>query len=164
MEVTCALVKDLRSTGYFFDELKSYSQSPEMDLTTYCVDLAIPYLARISEGYDRSGHPDKGKIFRFAGKFLSECNGDLTSCIFGLKKVASSEIDRVHKEAREDQLAKAKSLANRQSLQSAELLHKLLATIIKMFRLAAPNVDRKKEDRIEDPIGDNIVHAWETME
>jgi len=39
MEMPHAVVKDLRSTGYFFNELKSYSQSSEIDLETYCTGL-----------------------------------------------------------------------------------------------------------------------------
>ncbi len=52
------MVKDLRSTGYFFEELKNYSQAPEMHVTTYCIHFAIPYLARLLESYDRSGKPE----------------------------------------------------------------------------------------------------------
>ena len=72
MEIPHAQVKDLRSTGYFFEELKNYSQSPEMLITTYCNDFAAPYLVKLSESYDRSGRPVRSRILRLAIKHLSD--------------------------------------------------------------------------------------------
>ncbi len=166
MEIAHALVKDLRSTGYFFDELKNYTQSPDMDITTYCTNFAIPYLVRVSESYDRSGHPDRSRILRLAIEHLSSpSDEDAVGSIFGLKKVAGSEIAKAHKEASlQEEFDKPKSLANRHRLESAELLVKLLVNIIKMFRLAEPNARQKKADEIPDPVGEAVMKSWETLE
>jgi hypothetical protein len=165
MEIPHALVKDLRSTGYFFDELKKYSQSPEMDVTTYCINFAIPYLVRVSESYDRSGQPDRSRILRLAIKYLSNLSDyEIVYSIFGLKKVAVSEIDKVGKAALQEQFDKSKSLTNRQKLESAEFLNKLIVNIIKLFRLAEPNANRRKTDEVEDPVGDAIIQSWESPE
>jgi hypothetical protein len=157
-------VKDLRSTGYFFEELKSYSLSPEINVTTYCIDFAIPYLLRLSESYDKSGNPDRSRILRLAIKHLSDPGDyEVVDSIFGLKKVAQSEIDKTGKAALQEQFDKPKSLANRQRLESAELVTKLLVNIIKMFRLAEPNARQRKADGIENPVGDAIVQSWEIL-
>jgi hypothetical protein len=164
MEIAHALVKDLRSTGYFFEELKSYSQSPEMHVTTYCIDFAIPYLVRLLESYDKSGKPDRSRILRLAIKHLSDPSDyEVVDSIFGLKKVAQSEIDKTGKAALQEQFDKSKSLANRQRLESAELIVKLLVNIIKMFRLAEPNAKQRKADGIENPVGDAIIQSWEIL-
>ena len=164
METPHALVKDLRSTGYFFEELKNYSKSPEMYVTTYCIDFAIPYLVRLSESYDRSGKPDRSRILRLAIKHLSDPGDyEVVDSIFGLKKVAQSEIDKTGKAALQEQFDKSKSLANRQRLESAELIIKLLVNIIKMFRLAEPNAKQRKADGIENPVGDAIIQSWEIL-
>ncbi len=164
MEIPHALVKDLRSTGYFFEELKSYSQSPEINVTTYCIDFAIPYLLRLSESYDKSGKPDRSRILRLAIKHLSDPGDyEVVDSIFGLKKVAQSEIDKTGKASLQEQFDKPKSLANRQRLESAELITKLLVNIIKMFRLAEPNARQRKADGIENPVDDAIVQSWEIL-
>ncbi|MFZ0943027.1 MAG: hypothetical protein WB930_13470 [Syntrophobacteraceae bacterium] len=164
MEIPHALVKDLRSTGYFFEELKNYSQSPEMHVTTYCIDFAIPYLVRLSESYDSSGKPDRSRILRLAIKHLSDQNDfEVVDSIFGLKKVAQSEIDKTGKAVLQDQFDKSKSLANRQRFESAELIIKLLVNIIKTFRLAEPNAKQRKADGLENPVGDAIVQSWEIL-
>ncbi len=164
MEIPHALVKDLRSSGYFFEELKSYSQSPEMHVTTYCIDFAIPYLVRLSESYDKSGKPDRNRILRLAIKHLSDTSDyEVVDSIFGLKKVAQFEIDKTGKAALQEQFDKSKSLANRQRLESAELITKLLVNIIKMFKLAEPNAKQKKADGIENPVGDAIIQSWEIL-
>ncbi len=165
MEIPHALVKDLRSTGYFFEELKSYSQSPEMYVTTYCIDFAIPYLARLSESYDTSGQSDRSRILRLAIKHLSDPSDyEVVDSIFGLKKLAVSEIDKAAKAALQEQFDKSRSLANRQRLESAEFLIKLLVNIIKMFKLAEPNARQRKADGVEDPVGDAIIRSWEILE
>jgi len=56
--IPCALLKDLRSTGYFFNELKSYSESRKwtfLDMQRFCNSI----LVRTSDSYDRSGKSDK---------------------------------------------------------------------------------------------------------
>ncbi|MHC1724776.1 MAG: hypothetical protein AB9866_01935 [Syntrophobacteraceae bacterium] len=163
METPHALVKDLRSTGYFYDELKSYSQSPEMDVSTYCSSFAIPYLVKASESYDKSGQPGRSRILRLAVEHLSNSD-DVVDSIFGLKKVAVSEIDKTGKAALLEQFDKLKSLASRQRLESAEFLDKLLVNIIKMFKLAEPSARQKKAEGIEDPVGDAIMQSWEISE
>ncbi|MGA2400579.1 MAG: hypothetical protein ABSG91_02595 [Syntrophobacteraceae bacterium] len=165
MEIPHALVKDLRSTGYFFDELKNYSQSPEMDVTTYCIHFAIPYLVRVSESYDKSGRSARSRILRFAIEHLSSPSDyEAVDSIFGLKKVAVSEIDKAGKAALQEQLDKPKSLANRQRMESAQFLIKLLVNIIKMFKLAEPNAKQRKANGVEDPVGDAIIQGWEILE
>lgn len=164
MEIPHALVKDLSSTGYFFDELKKYSQSPEIDVTHYCNNFAAPYLVKILESYDKSGKPNKSRILRFAMEHLSNPSDyEIVPSIFGLKKVAVSEIDQAAKAALQEQYDKSKSLTNRQRLESAEFLNKLIVNIIKMFKLAEPNTKRKEADEIEDTVGDAIIQDWESL-
>jgi len=165
MEIPHALVKDLRSTGYFFEELKNYSQSPEMHITTYCNDFAAPYLARLSESYDRSGRPVRSRILRLAIKHLSDPSEyEVVDSIFGLKKIAESEIGKAGKAVLQEQLDKSESLAIRQRMESAEFLVKLLVNIIKLFRLAEPNAKQRKADGVENPVGDAIIQSWEVLE
>ncbi len=165
MDTPHALVKDLRSTGYFFDELKNYSQSPDIDVETYCSNLAVPYLLRISESYNRTGQSPRSRILRFAIGYLScSCDSGLIDSIFGLKKVVASEIDVQGKAALEDQSDKSHSLAHRQRLESAELVLKLLVSIIKMFRLANPNLNQKRTETVEDPVGEAMIQSWEALE
>jgi hypothetical protein len=165
MEIQHALVKDLRSTGYFFDELKNYSQSPEMDVTTYCINFAVPYLVKTSESYDRSGKSARSSILRLAIKHLSNFgNYEIADSIFGLKKVAVAEIDKVSKAALQEQLDKSRTLANRQRLESAEFLIKLLVNIIRIFRLTEPNVKQRQADGVENPVGDAITQSWAILE
>ena len=164
MEIPHALVKDLRSTGYFFEELKNYSQSPEIRVTTYCIDFAIPYLVRLSESYDRSGKPDRSRILRLAIKHLSDPGDhEVVDSIFVLKKVAQSEVDKTGKAVLQNQFDKSKSLANRQRFESAELIIKLLVNIIKTFKLAEPNTKQRKADGVEDPVSDAIIQSWEIL-
>lgn len=165
MEIPHALVKDLRSTGYFFDELKNYSQSPEMDVTTYCTDFAVPYLVRVSESHDRSGQPDRSRILRLAIKHLSNrSDQELVGCIFGLKKVAASEISKTAKTAAEESIDKSITVANRRKLESAEFLVKLLVTIIRTFKLAEPNVKQGKAEGAKDPVADAVNQSWEALQ
>ncbi len=164
MEIPHAFVKYLRSSGYFFEELKNYSQSLEMLVTTYCIDFAIPYLVRLSESYDRAGKPDRSRILRLAIKHLSEPGDyEVADSIFGLKKVAQSEIDKTGKAVLQEQFDKSKALANRQRFESAELITKLLVNIIKMFKLAEPNAKQRKADGVENPVGDAIIQSWEIL-
>jgi len=164
METPHALVKDLRSTGYFFDELKSYSQSSEIDLETYCTSFAVPYLLRVSESYDKSGRSPRSRILMLAIKHLSDpSESEIVDSIFGIKKVAESEINKSGKTSLEEQLDKSRSLADSQGLQSAEFLIKLLVNIIKMFRLPEPNAYRGKTDEVENPVFDAIIQSWEAL-
>ena len=164
METPHALVKDLRSTGYFFDELKSYSPSSEIDLETYCTSFAVPYLLRVSESYDKSGRSPRSRILMLAIKHLSdpsEC--EIVDSIFGIKKVAESEIKKTSKTSLEEQHDKSRILADRQGLESAEFLVKLLVNIIKMFKLTEPDAYRRKKDEVENPVFDAIIQSWEEL-
>ena len=164
-EIPCALLKDLRSTGYFFNELKNYSDSPEMDISRYCRDFATPYLVRTSDSYDRSGKSDKSKILRLAILNLSKIDdSELRDSIFALKKVAVSEIDKAAKVNLQEQLDKPGSMVNRHKQESAEFLAKLLVNIIKMFKLTEPNARQKKTDELPDPVGEAVIKSWETLE
>jgi len=164
METPHALVKDLRSTGYFFDELKSYSQSSEIDLETYCRSFAVPYLLRVSESYDKSGRSPRSRILMLAIKHLSDpSETEIVDSIFGIKKVAESEIKKTSKTSLEEQHDKSRILADRQGLESAEFLVKLLVNIIKMFKLAEPDAYRRKKDEVENPVFDAIIQSWEEL-
>ena len=165
METPQALVKDLRSTGYFFNELKSYAQSSEITLETYCTNFAVPYLLRISESYDKSGRSPRSRILMLAIKHLSDPGEfEIVDSIFGIKKVAESEIQKTSKKNLEEQHDKSPSLADRQGLESAEFLIKLLVNIIKMFKLPEPNSYRRKTDEAENPVLDAITQSWEVLE
>ncbi len=165
METPHAQLKDLRSTGYFFNELKSYSESPAIDVETYCLNFAVPYLVRLSEAYDKTEQSYRSRILRFAIGYLS-CSYDsgLVESILGLKKVVASEIDREDKAVSEEQFDKLNLLSHRQRLESAKLLLKLLVSIIKLFRLANPNANVKRAERVEEPIFEAMIQSWEALE
>ncbi len=158
----CAALKDLRSTGYFYDELKKYPASQEMDISTYCIDFAIPYLVRVSKSYDRLGRVDESNIFSLAVKHLSEISDEgLVESIFGLKKVALAELDKLGKAAFLRELERSEVLSHRRKRESAESLIKLLVNIIKMFRLAEVTARQRKSEGIGDPVGDAIMQNWD---
>ena len=108
-ETQLVLVKDLISTGHFFQELRTYSKSKEIDLPSLSKDFVVPYLTRTSESYKESGEPDRSKILNLAVKHLSHVSDDeLVDSIFGLKKIAASEIDTNEKALyQSDQLNKS---------------------------------------------------------
>lgn len=165
METPHAPLKDLRSTGYFFDELKTYSASTDMDLTTYCVSFVSPHLVKVCESYDKLGHFAKSRILKLAIQYLSNPKDDeIVDSIFGLWKVAVSELDRTGKPDFAVPLDKSESLANRQKLQSAEILVKLLVNIIKMFRLAESGANLRKTDETINPIFKTIIESWGSLE
>ncbi len=62
-EIPCALVRDLRSTGYLFEELKSWNDSKEIDLASLSKDFAVLYPARKSTSYKR---PEPVRKARFS--------------------------------------------------------------------------------------------------
>ena len=161
-ETQLALVKDLISTGYFFKELKTYSKSQEIDLPSFSRDFALPYLTRITELYKTSGEHDKSKILTFAIKHLSNVSDDkLVDSIFGLKKLASSEIDINEKALHQsDQLNKSELRSCRHKSESATSLSKLLVSIIRMFKLVEAKVKRDKPEEDRNPIYDHIKDSW----
>lgn len=160
----CALIKDLRSTGYFYDELKTYSSSPEMDISTYCTDFAIPYLLKLSASYEKLGQGDRSIIFKLAVKYLSEISGeDLIESVFGLKKVALSELDILSKANLKDELVRSESLLIHRKIESTKSLIKLLVNIIKIFKLAEITAKERKSEGISDSVGDAIMQNWKVQ-
>jgi hypothetical protein len=157
----CATLKDLRSTGYFYDELKRYSSAPEMDMSTYCTDFAIPYLVGKSESYDKLGQVEGSNILKLAVRHLSEIEDvDLIESVFGLKKVAVFELDKIGKADLIEELGRHEVLSNRRKRESTQSLIKLLVNIIKIFRLAEVTAKQRKTDGIGDPVGDAIMQNW----
>jgi hypothetical protein len=165
MEIPYAPLKELRSTGYFYDKLKAYSESPDMALSTYCVNFVSPYLAEVSASYDKTGLFHKSKILKLAIKYLSNPKDDeLIDLIFGIRKIAASEVDKATRADFTDHLDKAEAWANRQKLQSAEFLLKLLLNIIKIFRLPDSNTNLGKTDENVNPTFEAISESWEILE
>jgi hypothetical protein len=161
-EAQLALVKDLISTGYFFKELRTYSESKEIDLPSFSRYFAVPYLTRISESYEESGKPDKSQILNLAVKHLSNVSDEeLVESIFGLKKIAASEIDANEKALHQsDQLNKSQLRSCRQKSESATSLSKLLVSIIRMFRLAEGKVKLDKSEEGRNSIYEVIKDNW----
>jgi hypothetical protein len=141
-----ATIKDLLSTGYFFDDLRKYPKTAEIDLPSYSRNFAIPYLTGMSESFVGSGQPDRGKILILAVSRLSDSDDDaLTESIFELKQVAESEIDTNEKALHQSgELNKSELLHCRQKSESAQLLAKLLVSMIREFKLSKVNTKRDK--------------------
>lgn len=162
-EMPHALVKDLLSTGYFFEELKNYTESKEIDLPSFSRDFAVPYLTRKSESYQKSGQTNRTKILNLAAKFLYEANdGEIAETILGLKKVAAFEVDTNEKALhKNDQLDKSEIFSCRQKSEAAQSLGKLLISIIRMFNLAEVITKRDKSKEASDSVCDAIKDYWE---
>ena len=162
-EIPNAPVKDLLSTGYFYEELKNHiksSASKEIDLVSFNRDFAVPYLIQKFASYKGSGQTNRARILNLAVKFLSNVNdGELTKTIFALKKVAEVEENVSEREIyTTDQPERAQSC--RQRSESAQFLKKLLTSIIKMFRL--DQFDKKdKSEEGTDSVEDSIKSYWE---
>jgi hypothetical protein len=161
-ETQLALVKDLISTGYFFEELKTYSKSKEIDLPSLNKDFAVPYLTRKSDSYEKSGEPDRSKILNLAVKHLSNVSDDeLVDSIFGLKKIAESEIDTNEKALHQiNQRNKSELRSCRHKSESATSLSKLLVSIIRLFKLVEVKVKRDKFEENRNSIYDAIRDSW----
>jgi hypothetical protein len=161
-EPQLVLVKDLISTGYFFEELRRYSKSTEIDLPSLNKDFAVPYLTRKSDSYEKSGEPDRSKILNLAVKHLSNVSDDeLVDSIFGLKKIAESEIDTNEKALHQsDQRNKSELRSCRQKSESAMSLSKLLVSIIRLFKLVEGKVKRDKLEEDRNSIHDEIKDSW----
>jgi hypothetical protein len=161
-ETQLALVRDLISTGYFFEELRTYSKSKEIDLPSFNKDFTVPYLTRISELYEEHGEPDRSKILNLAVKHLSNVSHDeLVDSIFGLKKIAASEIDTNEKALHQsDQLNKFELRSCRRKSESATSLCKLLVSIIRMFKLVEAKVKGDKSQEDPNSIHDAIRDSW----
>jgi hypothetical protein len=150
-----ALVKDLLSTGYFYAELRSYNISKEIDLATYVRNYTIPFLAKTLDGYRRSGQVDKYDIFNLAIKCLADVHDDaLGESILGLKKITAEEIDSNEKVLhRVNQDDTSRRVCHRKS-QSAQILAKLLVSIIKMFKLPENLTKRKTQQAVDETVKD----------
>ena len=158
-----ALVKDLLSTGYFFEDLKSQPKSAEIDLPSYNRDFVVPYLTKTSKSYEGARQPNRGRILGFAANYLSTVNDDeMVDSIFGLKKVAAYEMASNEKAL--PQIVgsnKSEILSCRQKSESAQSLAKLLVSIIRVFKLAEVIVKKDKSEVMSDSIGEVIMGTWE---
>lgn len=165
MELPHAPVKDLRSTGYFFDELKTYSAASDMDLTTYCVSFVVPYLGKVSDSYDKLGYFVKSRILKLAIHYLSNpIDEEMVDTIFGLREIAMAEVGKAEKADFAKPLDKSEASANRQKLQAAEVLVKLMVNIIKMFKLADPNIGLRKNNEVNNTVFGSITRSWEGLQ
>ena len=163
-ETPNAPVKELLSTGYFYEELKNHiksTESKEIDLISFSRDFAVPYLARKSASYKGPGQPNRVRILNLAVESLSNANdSELPETIFALKKVAESEVQVNEKEmCTTGQVAIAQSC--RQRSESAQFLGKLLTSIIKMFKLAPIVGKGDNSDEEDDSIEGSIKSCWE---
>lgn len=163
-ETPSAPVKDLLSTGYFYEELKNYSKSSEakeIDLVSFSRNFAVPYLARKSASYTGPGQANRALILNLAVTSLSNANdSEVTETILALKKVADSEVQVNEKEiCTTDQPARAQFC--RQRSESAQWLRKLLTSITKMFKIAPILGKEDKTDETDDSIENSIKSCWE---
>ncbi len=133
-----ASLKDLLSTGYFYNDLKTYTKSTEMDLCSYSRDYAIPYLSKLLELNEGAGETDRNEILTLAIDCLTNAEDeDLADSILELKSITTSEIDSNERLLHHlDPGDKFRLKTCRQKSESAQTLSKLLVSIIKMFKLA----------------------------
>ena len=158
-----ALIKDLLSTGYFFEDLKNQSKSTEIDLSSYIRNYVVPYLTTITESHERSGQPNRSNIVNLAIRHLSDVKDDeLADSIFGLKKIAITEMD-IHEKALEQivRLGKSESRTCRQKSESAKSLAKLLVSVIRLFKLVEVITKRDGSNETRVSIGDAISGDWQ---
>ena len=157
-EIPHATVKDLLSTGYFFDALKGYSKTAEIDLSTYNKDFVVPYLSTILKSYERSGQPDRSVILTTAIQNLSEADDDnMVGYILDLRKMAASEVDANEKALVQNiPLDKSERLTCRKKSESAQSLTKLFVSIIRAFKLTEVNVKRDKTKRMGDSLSETM--------
>ena len=150
-----ALVKDLLSTGYFYNELRNYNASKEIDLATYIRDYIIPFLSKKSDWYRKSGQVDRNGILNLAIKCLADVHDDaLGESILELKKLTAEEIDSNEKVLyRANQDDTFRRVSHRKS-QSAQTLAKLLVSIIKLFKLPENLTKRKTQPAVDDTVKD----------
>lgn len=132
-----ALVKDLLSTGYFYEDLKNYKESKEIDLLSYIRNYAVPHLIKMVNSYKEAGQIDRTEILKLAISSINQVDDEeLVESILWLKKMTSSEIDSNEKSLHQiDQDDKSGLRACRRKSESAQALAKLLVSIIKMFKL-----------------------------
>jgi hypothetical protein len=162
-EIPRALVKDLLSTGYFYEELKNYSESNEIDLASFSRNFAVPHLAKKVEIYQNLGQTNRSGILNLAVKCLSKANDEeMAASILELKKVAASEMDTNEKALFMDvHFDKSELLSFRQKSETAESLGKLLVVIIRMFKLPEALGKRDRSDEVSASIANSIKAHWE---
>lgn len=162
-ELPRALVKDLLSTGYFFEELKKYTESKEIDLASLSRDFALPYLVRKSESYQRAGKTDRIKILGLAVKFLHEASDvQMAETIFGLRRVAASEEDVNSKTlCANESVRKSERFSCREKLEEAQSLGKMLTSIVRAFGLSEMISKRDKSEAECKSLCDEITEYWE---
>lgn len=165
-EVSLVLIKDLLSTGYFFEELKNHSKSAEMDFFSYSRDYAIPYLTKLAGSNREMVQSDSRKIISFACETLSDASDDeLIDVIFGLKEVAASEIEINEKMlSRIGQHDKSQVSSCHRKADAARSLLKLLVNIVRMFKLAEIIAKQDRSEGTRDSVGDAIKHKWQVLQ
>jgi hypothetical protein len=132
-----ALIKDLLSTGYFYEDLKLYTEAKEINLSAYSRNYAIPYLIKMLDSFETSGQIDRSEILNLAvNSLMNVKDEELIASILELKKMTHSEID-IHERAlhQMDSSDKSGLRTCRRKSESAQTLAKLLVSIIKMFKL-----------------------------
>lgn len=164
-ETPHALIKDLLSTGYFFEQLKRYSLSKEIDLPSFSRGFAIPYLTMKCESYQALGKANRARIIGLALKFLQEASDDdMADTIVGIKKAVECEVDAYEKALhRNEALAKSDIISYRQQLEEAQSLGKMLVSIIKTFKLSEAIVKRDKSDAVGESVCEVIKGYWEPL-
>ncbi|MGV8074564.1 MAG: hypothetical protein AB2L11_08420 [Syntrophobacteraceae bacterium] len=162
-EIPHALIKDLLSTGYFYEELKNYTKSKDIDLSSFSRDFAVPYLTKQSESHQRAGQANRIGILNLAVKSISNADdSEIADTIFVLKKVAESEVQTNEKALHNaDQLDKSEILCCRRKSETAQSLGKLLTSIIRMFKLAEVVAKRDASEGVCASFEDAIKKYWE---
>ncbi len=162
-ETPNALVKDLLSTGYFFEELKNYTGSKEIDLISFSRTFAVPYLTRKSESHQRAGRSQRAKILNLAVQFLHNADdAEMAETILALKKIAASEVDSNEKALHgHEPVERSEIFLCRQKLEEALSLGKMLISIIRAFKLAEPIAKRDNSKGTSNAIEDTIKSYWE---
>lgn len=154
-EIPHVLVKDLLSIGYFFEELRKFSRTQEIDLASFSRGFAIPYLAKKVESYQRSGQTHKIGILNLAVSHLSKASDhEMADSLLGLRRVATSEVDMNEKAiCKSEQFDKAQLLSFRHKSEAAQSLGKLLVAIIRIYKLSEVITRRdKRGDGEPDPV------------
>jgi hypothetical protein len=158
-----ASIKDLLSTGYFFDDLKSHPKTAEIDLITYNKDFVLPHLSVMLKSYESSGQLDRGAFLKVAIQSLSTASDDdMADYIVELRKIAASEVEANEKALVQNiPLNKSERLICRRNSESAQSLMKLFVAIIRAFKLT--EVASKRDSKGQKP-GAPLLEAIEGVE
>jgi hypothetical protein len=155
-----ALIKDLLSTGYFYEDLKTYTEAKEINLSVYSRNYAIPYLTKMLVSYESSGQIDRSEILNLAVNCLINVKDEeLVDSIIELKKLTHTEIDINERALHQiDSSDKSGLRTCRRKSQSAQTLSKFLVSIIKMFKLAEATPPKRSAGK---SLGDADKNAQE---